>query len=312
MTVKDLKYFDIESAKKVFSKGGNVTEHLRSELNIDHNTPEIIETSYDLQAGSYIEYVNKNVSKTDSYTSELASILNDYVSVDDSVLDVGCGELTTLSYVLKKLSTTPRKVFAFDISWSRLFLGAKFSETVLFDKFQKVNCFVGDMHRIPLQDKSIGITTSSHALEPNGGSLSLILEELFRVTSRYLVLFEPCYEINSKEGKERMDRLGYIKNLQSEVKKLGGSLEKRIVIKSNENPLNPTACFVIKPPKSKNTKRSAAENIYSIPGTDEQILEIENFYVSKKSGIAFPILKGIPILREKSAILASALIGESV
>ena len=311
MNVKNLNYFDIESAKKVFDKGGNVTEHLRSQLNIKHNTPEIIEAAYDLQAGSYIEYVSKNFAKTDIYTNELASILSPYVMTTDNVLDVGCGELTTISYVLKKLSAVPKKVFAFDVSWSRLSLGVNFSQKVLAESAIKISCFVGDMHHIPLQDKSIAITTSSHALEPNGGSLPSILEELFRVTSRYLILFEPCYEINSKEGKERMDNLGYIKNLPGEVEKLGGTLVEQVAIKSNENPLNPTYCFIIRPPKFDNVNTEFESDIYSIPGTNQQIAKVGNFYFSKKSGVAFPILEGIPILRKNSFILASALTSKS-
>ena len=70
----------------------------------------------------------------------------------------------------------------------------------------------------------MNVTTSSHALEPNGGRLKQLMAELFRVTIDKLVLFEPCYEINTDAGKERMDRLGYIKNLDGVIAELGGKI----------------------------------------------------------------------------------------
>jgi ubiquinone/menaquinone biosynthesis C-methylase UbiE len=301
----------LELAKKVYDKGGNITQHLRSQHNIGYNNTAIIEAAYDLQAGSYIDYANKNISKVDNYTSELSLIINDYLSTGDNILDVGCGELTTLSFILNKLNKNIGKIFAFDISWSRLFVGLKFSRKVLADKSIQINPFVSDMHHIPLMDNSIAITTSSHALEPNGESLPRILAELFRVTSKYLILFEPYYEMNSKEGKKRMDKHGYIKGLPNEIKKLGGELEKKIKIRSKTNPLNPTYGFIIKPPNNKNIiKKSSPEDIYSIPGTNQKIINIGDAYFSNKSGIAFPIFKKIPILRKDSFILASALMDE--
>ncbi len=117
------------------------------------------------------------------------------------------------------------------------------------DDYQRIKPFVADINEIPLLDKSINITTSSHALEPNGGKLKELLKELFRVTADKLVLFEPCYKINTQEGKNRMDNLGYIKNIEEIVSDLGGKMIDKVAIKNISNPLNPTACFIITPPK---------------------------------------------------------------
>jgi serine/threonine protein kinase len=68
-------------------------------------------------------------------------------------------------------------------------------------------------------------------LEPNGGKLKELLMELFRVTADKLILFEPCYEINTQEGKDRMDKLGYIKNIEGVVGELGGKVIDKIVVK---------------------------------------------------------------------------------
>ena len=52
MTNSSLSYFDIMLARKAFLEGKNVTETLRNQKGLRENTPEVIETAYDLQAGS--------------------------------------------------------------------------------------------------------------------------------------------------------------------------------------------------------------------------------------------------------------------
>ena len=246
---KSIKYFDILAAKQAYANGENISEILRSQKKIDYNSSEIIEMAYDLQAGSYIEYVTKNPNFVNSYTSELVAILDNYISSDKSLLDIGTGELTTLSFVIKNLINKPKNIYAFDISWSRISKGLDFAKNKMGNDFLNLKPFVGDIKEIPLLSKSIDITTSSHALEPNGANLHQLMLELFRITADKLILFEPCYEINSDEGKKRMEKLGYIKNIDGIVKELNGKILEKFVIKNQSNPLNPTVCFVISPPK---------------------------------------------------------------
>lgn len=311
MTERQWKHFDISEAKNAYKAGRNITELLRSQRNLDSNTSEIIETVYDLQAGSYIEYIQNNASEAAAYTTELASILDKHITETDSLLDIGTGELTTLSHLIRRLENKPKEVFAFDISWSRLYKGINYAKDILGVDYNLLNPFVADISEIPLLDKSINITTSSHALEPNGGKLKELLSELFRVTIDKLVLFEPCFEINTEKGKQRMERLGYIKNIDGAVKELGGELTEKIIIKNTNNPLNPTVCFIITPPpllqKISFEKNKVKKNIFSVPGTNISLKEFENYYFSNQVGLCYPTLKSIPILKSNSAILASAL-----
>lgn len=310
MTDKKLKYFDILAAKKAYREGRNVTEVLRSQKSVTENTPEIIETAYDLQAGTYSEYVQNNPVQASLYAAELAAILEKYIGPQDSLLDVGTGELTTLGLLTKVLSRKPKKILAFDISWSRVFKGLSYAKREMGADYERLTPFVADIREIPLLDKAVSVTTSSHALEPNGGNLRELMEELFRVTADKLVLFEPCYEINSEEGKRRMDQLGYIKNVDGVVRDLGGVLVDKIKIKNINNPLNPTVCFVITPPAfpDKNSKeKGAGGSIFSVPGTSYMLKDMDSFYYSRETGLCFPTLKSIPILKSSAAILASAL-----
>lgn len=311
MKIKQLNFFDILEAKRAYKEGKNITELLRSQKNLDINTSEIIETAYDLQAGSYIQQILNNPVQSAAYTTELASILDNHLTETDLLLDIGTGELTTISHLIRRIKRKPKKVFAFDISWSRIYKGKTYSKEVMGVDYKLLKPFVADISEIPLLDKSINITTSSHALEPNGGNLRELLTELFRITIDKLVVFEPCYEIASEEGKQRMDKLGYIKNIDAVVQELGGVLIEKIIIKNASNILNPTVCFIITPPPSSKklsyNNFTTEDSIFSVPGTNIPIAKIEDYLFSNQVGLCYPVLKNIPILKSNSAILASAL-----
>lgn len=267
-----------------------------------------------MQAGSYIQDVLRNPKQAAMYTKEFATILEAHVTEFDSLLDIGTGELTTLSSLICKLKILPKEIYAFDLSWSRIFKGKNYAKEITGDKYPVLKTFVADIGEIPLLDKSINITISSHALEPNGGKLKELMSELFRITIDKLLLFEPCYEINTDQGKKRMDSLGYNKNIDAVVKELGGEIKIKIVIKNISNPLNPTVCFVITPPlnnKISGNKIHPQTCIFSVPCTNIPLEKFEEYYYSDRVGLCYPILKSIPILKSNTAILASALTVEN-
>ena len=306
MKKKNIEIFNLAKARNACLSGQNVTELLRKEFQVDRNTPEIIEIAYDLQSGSYIENFLKEPIQPTKYSMELAAILGEHVGPDDRLLDVGTGELTTLSLLVRFLTRKPSEIFAVDISWSRIYKGLSFASKQMGSNVRLLRPFVGDVGELPLCDKSMNVTTSSHALEPNGGRLNEILKELFRVTADKLVLFEPYYEGNSSEGKARMDSLGYIKGLEASVLELGGELIDRIEIKNIANRLNPTVCFVIKPPKQSYREVAGCKGIYSVPGSNLPLVEADGFLYSADVGVCYPILKGIPVLRSSCYVLATA------
>lgn len=296
----------LDKARKVYAENNNVTEFLKNELQKDYNTDEIIEIAYDLQAGNYIKNTNQNRANKDLYACELADILKPHLEHQSSLLDVGTGELTTLSLILNQINNMLLNVFAFDISWSRLYKGLSFFEQNCNNKNIKLQTFVADIKCIPLPSKSIDIVTSNHALEPNRNNLENLLKEIFRVAKNKCIFFEPSYELNCDEGKRRMDKLGYIKNIEGTVSNIGGKVIDIKLLKNIENILNPTACFIIEPPKTLSTSEQK-EIKFTVPGTDINLVKEECFYKSSDTGLVFPILKNIPILKNKYGVLATAL-----
>lgn len=303
-----MKHYDIRQARAVYAQGGNVTQHLRENLNCDHNTPQIIELAYELQAGSYIRFINSQMEYARERAREQATHISPYLSSEKRILDVGTGELTNLSLLLHELDNPVARVYALDISWSRLHVGRDFASEHLGEEVSRLDAFVADMGDIPLASKSVDVVTSTHALEPNGKSLRKLLLELSRVCREKLVLFEPSYELTSDAGRKRMDKMGYIRDIEGEVAAIGGKLVS-ITPLVNVDPINPTACYVIEPPDADTLGVSVDDvTAYTVPGTDYQLVKRSGFWFSDDTGLAFPELQGIPVLKSNAAVLASALV----
>lgn len=309
-----MRYCDISKARAVYAAGGNVTEYLRRALGERANTDAIIEIAYDLQAGSYVEHFEKHGEVVGPYLDEIAGVLGRVATGARRILDVGTGESTTLAGVAPRSFAGAAQILACDISWSRLHTGRAFiAASLAADLARRIQLFVGNAFRLPLRTGSIDLVWTSHALEPNGGREREVLGELFRVAKR-LCLFEPSYEENSAEGRERMDRLGYVRDLPGAIRDLGGVLEESFRIQHAVNPLNPTHAYVIAaPPRDgrgdtdEQAEATPDGEYWACPATRyPAVLEPDLLYC-ERSGLAYPVLRGIPVLREESGILATAL-----
>jgi ubiquinone/menaquinone biosynthesis C-methylase UbiE len=299
-----VKYIDLPGAIQTYKNGGNVTEYLRHSLGESANSEEIIEVAYDLQAGTYIQHFNEHRDQVNRYIGELTTILRAHVLDASTILDVGTGECTTLTGVAVGCFERADRILACDISWSRLYVGRAFATqhmpTAIRSRFHP---FVASFFALPFADKSVDVTWTSHALEPNGGHERKALSELFRVTKQKLCLFEPNYEANSPEGKARMERLGYIRNLKTTAEQLGATVNDWIRIEHAINPLNPTYAFIITPPSA-----PASDYLWACPASHERLVPHNGFLFSQGAGLAYPVLLDIPVLRVEAAILASALL----
>ena len=298
-----LKYIDIKEASDVYKRGENVTLFLKEKYRDTASLSDIIEVAYDLQAGTYIDYVLKNMSQAKAYWLEIADIVTSNVSDVGSLLDVGAGELTTLCGMIDSLGKKPEEVFAFDVSWSRLARGLDYVEQYYSSQRRSLNVFCADIASIPLPTSSIDLIVSSHALEPNRAQQDVLLDELLRVAKSRLMLFEPCYEISSKEGKQQMDLHGYIKDFDNSIQRAGATLVDKIAIQNIANPLNPTVCYIIDV-----VKKNLTETVeYTLPGTDYFLRKANDWLISDEAGVSFPILNDLPCLRMKNAVVSTAL-----
>ncbi|MEM1068859.1 MAG: class I SAM-dependent methyltransferase [Planctomycetota bacterium] len=277
-------------------------ENLMSLLKNRQSSEEVeacIEVAYDLQAGSYIDLMNDwaFAKQKHAYAAEIAQCI-DSITDCTSLMEVGVGEATTLSVVMKQFHQTPRHVHGFDISWSRV---ARAREWLSQRGQSSVFLSVASLFHIPYVQSSFDVVYTSHSIEPNGGKESQILTELYRVASRYLVLLEPGYEFANAEQKQRMESHGYCRNLAGHAEDLGMRVIKHEPFPYVANPKNPTAVVVIE----KDSSRDDATPQLACPGFGDLLTDHSDAFYSPESLRAYPKIGGIPCLRKHDGVVAS-------
>jgi ubiquinone/menaquinone biosynthesis C-methylase UbiE/uncharacterized protein YbaR (Trm112 family) len=294
------KFKQLAKIKEIYANGENIISYLKSINNNQQNTIEDILISYDFQSGSYIKGFSNNPEFKDKYCASLATIIENLCNFD-SIIEVGIGEATTLNNLIRKLTKTPSNVLGFDISWSRL----KFAKEFLADFEQKnITLFTANLFEIPLLDNSIDIVYTSHSIEPNGGKEEEAIKELYRITSKYLILLEPSYEFADEKSRLRMKEHGYVTNLYSTAKKLGYKIIEHCLFDYSSNPLNPTGIMIIE----KSSSISNDSNLKCPISLTELIKYNDSLLYSKNSFLAYPVIDEIPCLLKENSILATHLL----
>lgn len=298
---------DLREIRRLYCEGVNVMDYLREQLGTRVNTEQLVEIAYDMQAGSYVDIVRNEPARFTAYHDELGSILAPLIQKNSSILDVGTGEMTTLSAVAAGCYGEVAQAYAADISLSRLLVGVRHAKgSLAAELFATLRPVVSTLFRLPFADDSVDIVWTAHALEPNGGREAEAISELARVARRWLVLFEPSYEHNSPAGRARMEALGYIKGLPQAIGRCRGvALESTVRIQSTENPLNPTYAYIVR-------KERAAElrtTEFRCPLSHGELDQRSGYMYCDASLLAYPVIEGIPVLRIEKAISASALEG---
>jgi len=293
-----LKKEALLQVEKIYSNGGNITQFINQMQNSKVNSKEAIQISYDYQAGSYVEYY-KTDSNRHKYNSSIACAQEiAKLGSFDSILEAGVGEATGFRHVVENICVPTERCYGFDISWSRI--------RVAKDFLAEYSCnsdglFVADLSNIPMKDNSIDLVYTFHSVEPNGGNEKPILEELYRIAKKYLVLFEPDFDLSNDEGKKRMESHGYIKNLPAIAKKLGYNVVRYEPFPYIINPLNPTSIIVIQ----KQDAGGDVGMIYQCPLTKTELVDYGEIFFSTQARLMYPVVSKIPILLDSYAILGN-------
>ncbi len=286
--------------KKLYEQGVNISTLLREEGGLSANTAEIIETAYDLQAGSYIAaFENTSLGEQrQKYSAELASVIKSLCR-PATILEAGVGEAITFSGVVKNLDAGVRS-FGFDLSWSRI---AYARSHLGKNQIAGYSLCTGNLFSIPFADDSIDVVYTSHSIEPNGGNERAILQELFRVTREYLVLLEPAYELVPAEIRQRMEKHGYCRNLPEIAGQLGYKVVRHELFPFPANPANPTALLIIE----KKSQAGRPDHEFACPKHLVPLEKFDGFYYSPEALVAYPIIAGIPCLRIENGVFVSRL-----
>lgn len=285
--------------KAAYERGENISALLRKSFGSLINTEDLIEISYDLQAGSYIRAMQDqaHAAYVDDYAREIARLLHQY-GTPISLLEAGVGEATTLARVLPSYGLKEIEAHGFDLCWSRIH---RAREWLAQEGLPEVSLCTGSLRRIPYASNSFDVVYTSHSIEPNGGFEPEILAELYRVASRYLILLEPAYELASSDAQTRMAKHGYCRDLPGHAERLGLKVISYELFPFIRNPLNPTGLIVIEKDPSKSTARPRFE----CPKYRTPLVQHDQFYYSPDAFCVYPVLAGIPCLRLENSIVAS-------
>lgn len=260
--------------------------------------------AYDLQAGSYVSSVRKNRDDNLRWCKQLFGLISESFEKGDSILEVGVGEATTLAGVLEQANDRVSSAFGFDISWSRLAEGEKW----LKENDHKVDLFTADLRSIPLADDSIDVVYSSHSMEPNRGNENGIMRECLRVARKAVLLVEPMYELASPKAKERMRQHGYVQGLKRTAEKLGAEIKDYRLLEYSPDPLNPSGVLHLKKKSNSRTKKTPKSfSAWRCPLTGTGLKPGKDYFYSSEVGLAYPVLRGIPLLCADHVIVASKL-----
>ena len=110
----------LKERKKIYENGENIIQYLKRCHKTQNNTNEIVKISYDFQSGSYIRNVLDNPEYNEKYTGAISKVINELGIDFNFILEAGVGEATTLANVIPKLKHKPKKIYGFDIAWSRV------------------------------------------------------------------------------------------------------------------------------------------------------------------------------------------------
>ncbi|MCI8814670.1 MAG: hypothetical protein HFH61_05315, partial [Lachnospiraceae bacterium] len=128
-----------------------------------------------------------------------------------------------------------------------------------------------------------------------------ILKELYRITRRYLLLFEPIYEKANNEGKARMAQHGYIKGLYDIAVGLGYNVVEYEMLNNPSNSFNPTGIIIIE----KTFMEKESDGVFCDPVSKADIIMQDDSAYCGNSMLMYPIIRGVPCLIEDYAILAT-------
>lgn len=297
------RFAHIDALRADYAAGRNVMRAFNDRHGLRHNAPESIEAAYEIQAGQYIRNLADLPAYYDEFTDEQAAIFTEHFPGCESVVDAGCGELTTAALLFPKIET-PAHCLAFDLSWSRVNVGREhFRATVDAEVAARTRLFVADICEIPLPDNSVDVVVTSHALEPNHGREAFLVTEMLRIARRGLVLFEPSWELGDDDQRAYMDEHGFVRDLAGHCTRAGGLVADERLTEVHYNPRNRTAALVV----YKRDPGPANEPELVDPVTRGPLVfdEEDRVYHARERSVVYPCLRGIPVLKESAGMLAT-------
>jgi ubiquinone/menaquinone biosynthesis C-methylase UbiE len=288
---------NMREVRQMYEHGTNIMQLLRQSDSGDTNCIDAIQVSYDLQAGSYVSLLNnpEHAEYVRNYTGALAGVLDRLRPV--SVMEAGTGEATTLVNVLRQMTTSPVQALGVDLSWSRIAVARRYAH----DNGVEATLVVGELSHMPARTSSIDVVFTSHSVEPNRGRERAILQELFRVARRYVVLLEPSSELGNAATKARIKEHRYCCDLVRHATDLGFKIVEHRLFDYISNPSNQTALIVI---AKEDSLPACVGNPLGCSICHGPLHLHKGNYFCSDCLVVYPVIGDVPCLSVKHAIVA--------
>ena len=134
------------------------------------------------------------------------------------------------------------------------------------------------------------------------GALVIRRPQLARVSRRWLVQFEPSYELGSEGTRRHIEAHGYVRGMRDAAESLGLTVHRYELLPESISPVNETAVLVIHTA----TETPARERWLVCPRCQHELREVKGHLLCDAEGLVFPVLVGIPCLDQRNAVVASA------
>jgi SAM-dependent methyltransferase len=235
---KDIKEIDINEAQKIddlyqinlFDKSKllikrfllNIINFLfNKKINYSNSRDlDAVKRKYDQISGSYIYEFEKEISSYLAYnhfekkiyfiksrqidhpSNFILNFCNEHSL--NSIFEVGAGELTTLFPIVKNRSF--KFTSALDLSEERLKKGLIFFKK---NNLKIDNLISGNATKLPYEDNSFDLVYSHYCLEQVPLLSQEIINEMIRVSSKYVIFIEPSYEFSNSYTRNKILVKGY-------------------------------------------------------------------------------------------------------
>ncbi|MFN0075072.1 MAG: methyltransferase domain-containing protein [Prosthecobacter sp.] len=288
----------VKELESALQQNINLMGLMRERNRVSRNTPDAILLSYDLQSGSYTALLDDPEYRAlkDRMNALTADVLRPLGP--GTLLEVGVGEASTLAGVISNLGIPATDAAGFDISWSRAAYARRHLETC---GHHGVTLFTGDIGSIPLPDNAYDIVYTAHSLEPNGGRERECLMELHRIAKKWLVLFEPAYELGNETTRKRVEEHGYCRNLPQIARDLGYEVVEHALFACSPWDYNQSQQIIIR----KKTAGPANDRKFGCPSCKRPLRDHLGHLFCEECCNVHPVIGGIPCLLPSNGVLAT-------
>ncbi|WP_019959662.1 class I SAM-dependent methyltransferase [Woodsholea maritima] len=278
-------------AREALSQGKNMIATLRETTDLPH--ARCVEIAYALQSGSYTATKDSDIAR--AYRAAVHDIVVPLCQSHhvETVFDCGTGEGNMWCDFPHKLS----HFVGLDLSLHRLLWAARNLQDA---PFNKTTLCKGDMASLPLSEHSFDLVVTMHALEPNARASDLI-PALAARTRDLLVLFEPNYREASPAQRQRMEAMGYARDIWECAEALSdfevlASAPLDVTIRAD----NQTYILILK----RKTPLARTDFAWQNPLTHSPLLDVDGSLVDEEGCFFFPKFKDIFCLAPEDAVFA--------